>query len=232
MSSVVLESATSPGNFSQKVSQEQADYYQQSRPEMLDFLPTDPKRLLDIGCGEGRFGEAVKSRFPACETWGVEIVTEAAEKAATRNDRVIKAALEEAVELPEAYFDVVTMNDVLEHMPWPEPALGVVRRVLQPNGRLVLSLPNVRYYLNVRDLVFRNDWEYRDWGVLDRTHFRFYTTKSATRFLHQNGFHVEQVGGINASRLKLHYRALFAMAPKFFYWMRFSQFAVVARRLK
>jgi 2-polyprenyl-3-methyl-5-hydroxy-6-metoxy-1,4-benzoquinol methylase len=206
-----------------------ADYYQQSRPEMLDFIPVAAARLIDIGCGEGRFGEAVKARIPGCETWGVEPVEAAASQAALRNDRIINSAFGESDVIPSSYFDVVTMNDVLEHMTWPEPALANAKRILRHNGRLILSLPNVRYYLNLRDLVLKNDWQYRDSGILDRTHFRFYTSKSARRLLEQNGFRVEQVTGINPSRLKLHYRILFATAPSFFHWMRYPQFAVVAR---
>jgi len=106
-----------------------------------------------------------------------------------------------------------------------------VKRILKPDGVLVMSLPNVRYYLNVRDLVFKNDWEYQDFGVLDRTHFRFFTTKSAIRTLKDNGFQVDVVRGLNAPRLKLHYRLLFALAPGFFQWMRYPQFAIVARRI-
>jgi SAM-dependent methyltransferase len=208
---------------------ERSAYYQQSRPEMLRFLPSDPKRLLDIGCGEGLFGEAVKARHPACETWGVEPTAEAAEKAAARNDRVLPSLLEDAAELPTAYFDAVTMNDVLEHMVWPEQALAIAKRILKPDGKLILSLPNVQFLLNVLDLVLRNDWEYRDCGILDRTYFRFYTAKSARRLLEQSGFEVELIVGINPIQPKLRYRILFALAPRLFHWMPFFQFAVVAR---
>lgn len=203
-------------------------YYEQSRPELLQFLPPNPRHLIDIGCAEGRYGEAVKKLHPNCETWGIEPVAEVAAQAATRNDQVISASLEEA-DLPNSYFDVVTMNDSLEHMYWPETALALAKRILAPGGMLIVSLPNVRYYLNIRDMVFRNDWEYQDQGILDRTHFRFFTTKSATRMLEANGFSVQKVQGINYNPLKLHYRLLFALAPKFFYWMRFPQFVIVAK---
>ncbi len=206
-----------------------AEYYRNERPEMLQFLPPNPRRLIDVGCGDGFFGAAVKARYPECETWGVELVADAARKAASQNDRVIRTPFENAHELPEAYFDVVTMNDVLEHMPWPEPALAMAKRILRPEGRLVLSLPNVQYLLNVLDLVKRNEWEYQDWGILDRTHFRFYTTKSATRLLERNGFQVETVTGINAMRPKWYYRMVFRLAPQYFRWMPYFQFAVVAR---
>lgn len=209
-----------------------AGYYEDGRQEMLAFLPDNPKRLLDIGCGQGLFGEAVKARFPSCETWGVEPVAEAAEKAAARNDHVIHKSLEDIEDLPTAHFDVVTMNDVLEHMVWPEPALRLAKRVLKPDGRLVLSLPNVQFLGNVLNLVLRNDWEYQNSGILDRTHFRFYTTKSAARLLESAGFEVEQITGINPSRPKWYYRVLFALAPRYFRWMPFFQFAVVARPRK
>jgi 2-polyprenyl-3-methyl-5-hydroxy-6-metoxy-1,4-benzoquinol methylase len=207
-------------------------YYQQDRAEMLAFLPAKLERLIDVGCGEGKFGESVKDRFPNCETWGLEPNPEAAAAASLRNDRILNISLSDSTELPSAYFDVVTMNDVLEHMTWPEPALALARRILRPNGKLILSLPNVQYYLNVRDLVFKNDWEYRDCGILDRTHFRFYTTKSAARLLQRNGFEVNQITGINPSNLRLHYKILFRLAPSFFYWMQFPQFAIVATTAK
>lgn len=207
-------------------------YYKNDRLEMLRFLPTSPTRLIDIGCGEGFFGEAVKKRFPACETWGIEPVAAVAERAALRNDYVLCSSLEDSSELPIAHFDVVTMNDVLEHIAWPTTALTAVRRILSDEGVLIVSLPNVQFLLNVLDLVKRNEWEYQDSGILDRTHFRFYTAKSAVRLLEQNGFKVERVVGINPMRPKWFYRAVFAMAPGFFYWMPFFQLAVVAKPMR
>jgi 2-polyprenyl-3-methyl-5-hydroxy-6-metoxy-1,4-benzoquinol methylase len=217
-----------PDSVYKHVAPPSADYYQNERPEMLKFLPPNPRRLIDVGCGDGLFGAAVKRRYPECETWGVELMANAAQKAALLNDRVIQTPFESANELPEAYFDVVTMNDVLEHMPWPEPALAMAKRILRPGGRLVLSLPNVQYLLNVLDLVKRNEWEYQDSGILDRTHFRFYTAKSAARLLERNGYHVETITGINAMRPKWYYRIVFRLAPQYFRWMPYLQLAVIA----
>lgn len=221
-------SAVLPGGSPNSISGD-TGYYKNGRQEMLAFLPANPRRLLDIGCGEGLFGAAVKQRFPGCETWGVEPVAEAAAQAATCNDRVMQVALENVDDLPAGYFDVVVMNDVLEHMAWPLPALEAAKRVLSPDGTLVLSLPNVQFLLNVLDLVLRNEWRYQDSGILDRTHMRFYTTKSAKRLLEGAGFEVTQITGINPMQPKWYYRVVFAMAPRYFRWMPFFQFAVVAR---
>jgi 2-polyprenyl-3-methyl-5-hydroxy-6-metoxy-1,4-benzoquinol methylase len=210
------------------MSAEDDEYYSQSRPEMLRFIPPTTRRLLDIGCSEGRFGEAVKRAIPECETWGVEPVSEVAAAAATRNDKVINASIGAVADLPQGYFDVVTMNDVLEHIDYSEPVLASIKSLLAPGGRLVLSLPNVRFYLNMRDLIFHKDWEYKDYGILDRTHLRFFTQKSAARLLRQNGYEVLETTGINERRAKLHYRLLFALAPSFFEDMKAGQFAIVA----
>jgi hypothetical protein len=51
-------------------------------------------------------------------------------------------------------------------------------RVLRPGGYVIASIPNVRYYKAVRDLVLRGKWEYTDAGILDRGHLRFFTLKS------------------------------------------------------
>lgn len=204
-------------------------YYAQSRPEMLTYIPPDTKTLIDIGCGGGRFGAGVKELLPDCEVWGLEAVESVAKEAEQRADKMICSTIEKAADiLPSAYFDVVTMNDVLEHLPYPEPALELLRRILKPNGRLVMSLPNVRYYINVKDLLFKKDWAYQDFGVLDRTHLKFYTQKSAVRTLEQNGFKTSLVQGINGTKIKAHYRALFALAPGFFRDTRTPQFAMVA----
>ena len=205
------------------------EYYRQTRSEMLNFVPEETGRLLDIGCSEGYFGDAVSQKIPGCETWGVEANADAAAQAAGRNHKVL-CGLIDLVELPDSYFDVVTMNDVLEHIPYSEPALAVVRRVLKPNGRLVLSVPNVRYYLNVRDLVLRGRWDYQEFGVLDRTHLRFFTLGSIKDLLGQNGFEVQRTEGLNAPQLKTHYRLLFALAPRSFADMKFPQIAVVSQR--
>lgn len=210
------------------MSAEDDAYYSQSRPEMLRFIPPDTRRLLDIGCGEGRFGEAVKRMIPECEIWGVEPVPEAAAKAAMRNDRVINSSIAAVDDLPQHSFDVVTMNDVLEHIDYSEPVLKSVKSLLAPGGRLVLSLPNVRFYLNMRDLIFHKDWKYEDFGILDRTHLRFFTQKSAARLLRENGYEILELIGINERPAKLHYRLLFALAPSFFRDMKSGQFAIVA----
>lgn len=203
------------------------------RSEMLDEIVRPPAALLDIGCGEGRFAEVVKRRYPDVKVVGIEPDGAAAKTAESRLDLVINSTLDRASEkLHELRytFDTIVMNDVLEHIEDTAGALQIVGRLLKPDGSLILSIPNVRYYLNVRDLALRGEWEYKDFGILDRTHLRFFTRSSIKSTLEQAGFVVETLRPINRERVKLHWRALFFVLPGSFQEMLFPQFSIRCRK--
>ncbi len=173
------------------------DYYAADRSEMLRFVPLDAKRVLEVGCGEGRFGAALKAINPR-EVWGVELSPGAAECASKVLDRVIPGDFSAIVEtLPEAFFDCVIFNDVLEHLIDPFQILQQVKRILTTNGDVALSLPNVRYIKNVFNFLVKKDWCYQDHGILDYTHFHFFTKKSILRMFEGEGYNVSLILGIN-----------------------------------
>lgn len=167
-------------------------YYRYAREDVFALVPTGVRRVLEIGCGAGRF----RTNFPAdIEYWGVEPVAEAAREAVGLT-RVLVGTLDEvAASLPDGYFDLVVCNDVLEHMADPQKALATIRAKMAADGRLVGSLPNVRSVWVLLDLLFRRDWRYRESGVLDSTHLRFFTFKSARRLLTEGGFEIEVFRG-------------------------------------
>ena len=86
-------------------------------------------------------------------------------------------------------FDVVVCADVLEHLPRPEELLARIRAWLAPGGHLFVSLPNVAN-VTVRAGLLLGRFPYAEKGILDRTHLRFYTRKSARRLLEEAGFRV------------------------------------------
>lgn len=164
---------------------------------MLHFVPTDRGRVLELGCASGVFGGALKHR-QSTEVWGVEPDAEAARSAAARLDRVLHGRLEARLgELPTRHFDCVVCNDVLEHLDDPDATLRALIRVMAPNAVLVGSVPNVRYFPVLLDLVWNADWRYAEDGVLDRTHRRFFTRKSFARTLAEAGYAPQQIVGIN-----------------------------------
>lgn len=175
-------------------------YFSHEREEMAGFVPASCRKALEIGCAEGGF----RGHFPAeCEYWGVELSPEAAARARDALDKVITGSLEDAAEqLPDGYFDVIICNDVIEHVADGNGFIDLLKTKMNANGVLVGSIPNVRFQKNLAELLLKKDWEYKDEGILDRTHLRFFTEKSLRRFLEECGLVIEELRGIN-SLLKL-----------------------------
>lgn len=132
-------------------------------------------RILDVGCGFATTSEHLQKL--GNDVAGIESSAEACAVARQRIGRVIEADLQVA-ELGDEKFDAIIFADVLEHVAWP---VGVLRRYLQwlaPGGSVIISLPNVGLWsVRLAHLVGR--WEYEETGVLDRTHLRFFTRRSA-----------------------------------------------------
>jgi methionine biosynthesis protein MetW len=206
-------------------------YWDFDRAEMAPLVPTSARRVLDIGCANGRFLALIKERQGA-ETWGIEINPEAAGQAAGRVDRVIRGDVDSAfAQLPDGYFDCVVCNDVLEHLPDPSRVLRELASRLSAEGVIVASIPNMRYLPVLYELLFRKDWRYRDSGVLDRTHLRFFTRRSIVRLFADEGYRITLMQGLQVPTprwYKFAFAAAVVLTLGFYNDTRFIQFACVA----
>lgn len=170
-------------------------YFGQPRPEMLPLVPSPARRVLEIGCANGEF----LAQIPAEERWGVEPNAAAAAKARERGARVFEGLYDEVSRnIPDAYFDVVICNDVIEHMPDHDAFLNAIKSKLAPGGVLVGSVPNIRALTVLGKLLILKDFGYTNDGVLDRTHLRFFTRKSLSRSLAANGYAIEEMRGLHS----------------------------------
>lgn len=154
-------------------------YYRDSRECLLPFVCEGPNRILDVGCGEGRTGAALKAAGRAGQVVGIERCAPIAEIARRHVDRVVCADLE-SLELPFAteYFDYIIFGDVLEHLVNPWGVVELLAGHLRQGGHMIASVPNVRHWRVVLPLILRGRWRYGPDGVLDDTHLRFFTRKS------------------------------------------------------
>lgn len=212
------------------IDQKPDDYYSCSREEMLKFIPTGISRVLEIGCAEGYFGQILKSRF-AVEVWGVENMPKAVEEARGRLDKVLLGDIEKGeVDLPTNYFDCIIFNDVLEHFQYPWKQLRSLRKYLKDGGYVVSSIPNVRHFENMKNLLIKKKWEYVDSGILDRTHLRFFTSKSIKEMFEISGYDVVSIDGINGGKFPWKFGLLNVVFLNLLNDMRYLQFACVARK--
>jgi len=175
-------------------------YYENFRKEMLKYLPKTAKKILDIGCGNGAFASAVKQKNNA-EVWGIELMAEEAKVAVHELDYVFVGVCEKYIDgLPEHYFDAIYMNDVLEHLVDPYTVLETLKSKLAPNGVVISSIPNVRFFRTFSKVLFAKDWKYEGHGVMDKTHLRFFTGKSIKRMYQDLGYSIVTHEGINVTR--------------------------------
>jgi 2-polyprenyl-3-methyl-5-hydroxy-6-metoxy-1,4-benzoquinol methylase len=171
------------------------------RTEMVPFLPEKFDRVLEIGCGEGAFA---CNYAGAQERWGVEMNASDAEKAKRFFDHVLNGRYEQVqMQIPDGHFDLIVCNDVIEHMEDHDWFLNAIQAKLRPEGRLVASLPNIRYYQPLFEYLFLKEWRYRNHGNMDRSHLRFFTGKSLLRTLREHRYRVDVFRGINPAGKRL-----------------------------
>ena len=147
--------------------------------------------LLDVGCGTGRLSSLIRRQGRAGEIWGVELVEEVACKAEANPDldRVLGGDISTIVaELPVGYFTHIVAGDVLEHLVDPWSTLAALRRSLRQDGRIVASMPNIRNFSFIARLLFGASFKYKDSGVMDRTHLRFFARKDIRALFESAGF--------------------------------------------
>ena len=188
-----LNNSLSEGESAQDYSK---GYFALSRDELVEFLPKDTRRVLEVGCGSGIF----RAHFPNnVEYWGIEPQEGPARDAARHLTKVLQGTFDDCrSELPTSYFDLVVCNDVIEHMFDHRAFLRDIQNFLTPKGVLIGSVPNVRLLSHLARLLIKRDWEYIGEGTLDYTHLRFFTEKSFARELVKAGFAVDKLRGINA----------------------------------
>ena len=207
-------------------------YYENERPEMLPFIPSSAKKALEIGCGHGRFSaQLVKNGI---ETWGIEPDPHSFEVASKKLFKVLEGTIESQINnVPDDYFDVIIMNDVLEHLLYPWDNLKQLRSKLSDNGVLISSIPNVRYSKNIFNLIIKRNWEYTESGILDSTHFRFFTKKSIKTLYRKSGYSVQTIKGINVTNSFLYFPFAILFNIIFLFTqldMFYMQFATVVKK--
>ena len=172
-------------------SNKDAKYFSDIRTDLIHMITGKNLVILELGCGSGETLKYLKKKKIAKETVGVEIDQKAGEKAKKNVDRVFIENIEQ-FDLPYTkYFDYILFPDVLEHMIDPWEVLRKCKKYLKPNGHIIISIPNIRNLLTLKDFLFKGEWNYTSSGVLDKTHLRFFTWKSLRAMIEGAGYTVE-----------------------------------------
>lgn len=143
-------------------------------------------RVLDLGCSQGLLAHPLRAKN--VRVTGVDVRPPG--ELAAKLEAYFQADLERPLELPtERVFDYVVCSDVIEHLRNREELLRSVRRYLKPEGRLLISTPNIALWFYRLSLLLGR-FAYGPRGVLDETHVHLYTKSTFRRAVRKAGFRV------------------------------------------
>ena len=170
------------------------DYSFQIRLDLIEMmdLQREGLRVLEIGCACGATLREIGHRNPTTNLYGVELNEKAAEVAAPFAT-ILSMDVErlDPAEIKER-FDYIVMGDVVEHLLDPWAAIQNMRELLVPGGAIVASIPNVAHISNLYN-VLGGRWTYEDMGLLDRTHFRFFTRQEIIKLFEGANLAVDEI---------------------------------------
>jgi SAM-dependent methyltransferase len=128
------------------------------------FAHLDGKRILDVGCGLGTYMK--KLRAFSDEVYGVDIDLEKVAQAQKELEHVYLAPAED-LPFPEAYFDVVLLHEVLEHVHDDRQAVVEAYRVARAGGRLVVFVPNRLYPFETHGIYWRGKYRFGNFPLVN-----------------------------------------------------------------
>lgn len=167
--------------------------HDQHNPDLLAFVPTDRRLLVEVGCSTGALAREYKKLNPRCRYLGVEVDAAYAAQARRHCDAVY--ALD--VEAPDDAFwaaaagaDCWIFGDSLEHLRDPWALLARLRQALPAGGCVVVCVPNAQHW-SVQARLASGLFRYEDAGLLDRTHLRWFTRTTLIETFAAAGFRID-----------------------------------------
>jgi SAM-dependent methyltransferase len=149
------------------------------------------KRVLEIGAGPGSMTRLFQANN--CRVTAVEIDASAIDKLLPFCERVHHCDLNAqdwaACLSGDGTYDVLVAADVFEHLYWPHRCLAALKPFFSPGGYLVVSLPHAGNNAVIACLL-DGDVDYGDWGLLDRTHIRFFGFKNMHDLFEHAGYKI------------------------------------------
>lgn len=184
-------------------------YYLNSivRKDLINLMPEKVSTVLEVGCGIGKTGKAIVERKKATVV-GIDISEEAIAYAKTLNcyQKLLVCNLDKfpvPQEIEQETFDCILYPDVLEHLRNPWDLLRSHVQILNNNGYMIASIPNIRHYYIIKSLLFKGQWIYQDMGIMDRSHMRFFTKKTMLDLFKIDGLEITLIKPRSLSGSKL-----------------------------
>lgn len=173
----------------------QESYYNNIRHDLINFIGEikEKSRFLEIGAAYGATLHFLKEKRFASEVVGVELYQdqENLNRYKLLDDFYFGDIETINLDKYQEYFDFIILADVLEHISEPKKVLEKIKPLLKKDGRVIISMPNIRHYSSFVKIFIKGNFEYEESGIFDYTHARFYCKKDMIVLFEQAGYTVK-----------------------------------------
>ena len=173
------------------------------------------KKVLDIGAGPGSIARPLVE-LNKCRLSAVEFDERSCELLRLFCDTVVRCDLNDHAwpeTLPTRTFDAVVIADVLEHLYDPWTTIKLATGLLNEQGSVVVSLPHASH-VAILACLLNEDFDYRDWGLLDRTHIRFFGIKNIQALFEGAGLKIAEFAYVIRRPEETEFADAWATLPK------------------
>jgi 2-polyprenyl-3-methyl-5-hydroxy-6-metoxy-1,4-benzoquinol methylase len=169
------------------------EYFGRVRHDILPLMPEFSGSVLEIGCGNGATLKYLKESGLSNQVHGMELTEAMALEAKPHLDQLWVGDAESLIFSVESQkYDVVLCLDVLEHLIDPWSFVTEISRILKPGGMVIASIPNLRTFTVIWNLLVLGRFDYASQGIMDQTHLRFFTKKTAIELLNTGELAVDR----------------------------------------
>jgi trans-aconitate methyltransferase len=171
---------------------DQTPAHERHNPDLLQIIPRDAGRVIEIGCSAGAMAREFKKLSPTSNYLGVEIDPNYAALARRHCDDCLVLNIEEA---GSDFWQSVSdrhcwvFGDVLEHLQDPWSVLRKIREVMPPVGSVVACIPNAQHW-SLQAKLSIGAFHYEAEGLLDKTHLRWFTRQTMIQMFQDTGFSI------------------------------------------
>lgn len=165
-----------------------SSYYDGLNIKLLESIPKNAMKVLELGCANGKLGRRYKEFNKNTHWVGIDISKKAISEASKQLDETYEINIDsDDLDNIGKNFDVIVIGDLLEHLKNPEDLLDRIYDLSLPTVSLICCIPNTAH-ISIVERLLSGDFSYDEMGLLDKTHTRLFSAASAIKTFLNSGW--------------------------------------------